>query len=199
MNKIVILILLLSTWGTVSCKTNSNPQNTENLSSLPEEEEEENYLSINQYLDKQFEMQQHQNYVLLKVVDKNGTIDSSYVDVNKSFFDTLKEIFGPTDINGTMFKNKYKVATSHDFSNAMIFVQYTALDTDLLTQKAYWSIHDETMKIKSVYIETQKSSFFKSKSTKLNYNTEKSIVIQEYEKAMFSELSTTITKYFYEY
>lgn len=163
------------------------------------EEDDGKFFSIKEYLEGQRDLLCEQPYVLLKVVEKNGKADSSYVDGDKKFFDELITRFAATDISDNVLKDKYKVAQSHDFSNAMLFLYYDALDEKLLTQKLQLSVHDETFKILSVYIETSKSGWFRSRSAKLNYNTEKSIVLQEYEKSLFSDPVTTVTKYFYNY
>lgn len=181
--------------GLGSCKQGAK----DNASVQAAEEDEGKYFSITEYLEGQAELQKDQPYVLLKVVEKDGRSDSSYVEVNKGFFKELGTYFAPTDISDVILKDKYQVEQSHDSGNEMLFLYYNALDKDLLTQKVELGIHDETYKILSVYIETRKSGLFRSRATKLNYNTEKSIVIQEHEKSLFSDPVTTVIKYYYNY
>lgn len=185
-------------WST-SCKPGTGDRAGIVQDTVAEQEDEGKFFSIKEYLEGQRDLLAGQPYVLLKVVEKNGKSDSSYIDGDTKFFEELNAYFAPTDISDNILKNKYGVEQSHDFGNAMLFLYYNALDEKLLTQKVQLSIHDETFKVLSVYIETNKSGWFKSRSAKLNYNTEKSVVIQEYEKSLFSDPVTTIIKYYYSY
>lgn len=157
------------------------------------------YFSIVEYLQNEKEMQQPQAYVLLKVVEQEGKVDSTYVDANEAFFDELTTMFKAADISDKMYLDKYIVEESHDFANALYFINYFAADDNLLTQKLQLSLFDETSRLVSVYMETHKSSLFKTTSYKFNYNTEKSVIIQEYKKSLFSDAVRTVTKYYYNY
>ncbi len=197
--RILLYILMAAAvaGGSSSCKRGAGDSTSVHEDAA--EEEEGKYFSIKEYLEGQEDLQKDQPYVLLKVVEKNGRSDSSYVEVNKDFFRELGTYFAPTDISDVILKDKYQVEQSHDFGNAMLFLYYNALDKDLLTQKVQLGIHDETYKILSVYIETNKSGLFRSRATKLHYNTEKSVIIQEYDKSLFSDPVTTVTRYYYNY
>lgn len=181
----------------IACnKQQSNTNTTSNTSNI---DEEQGIWSIKSYLDDEWKIIKTEQYVLLRTIEEDGQIDSSYVELNDQNFKELRSFFDPTDINQETFKPLYQVSESGDFKNAYLFLHYQALNDDLLTQKIDVGFHDETMKILSVYIETKKESFLKSEYKKLNYNSHKSIVIQEEEKPLFGKDKRRITRYFYNY
>lgn len=192
-----LMILALACSSFMAC--NSGEKSTEQNANVQLIDSSQGLWSIKAYLDDQWILLQDAPLVLLKTVEQNGKVDSSYLQLDEKGFAEIRAFFDKTDINDSKMRNLYSVEEFSDFGNAFIFLNYKALDPELLTQKVELGINDETMKIKTVFIETRKSSLFKSEIMKLNYNSNKSIVIQQDIKKMFSDPERIVTKYLYEY
>ncbi len=164
-----------------------------------EEAESVNYYALSQFFDDQWAMLKESPYVLLKTITVNDKTDSSFVSLDEAAFKEIRAHFDPNDISGSAFKNLYYIEENYNPDEDMYFINYTAKRDDLLTQKQTIVVNDEDLRIMSIYIESHKSNLLRSESIKLNYNPEKSIVIQEWSKRIFSKPQTTVTKYFFNY
>ena len=129
------------------------------------------------------------------MVTTNGKKDSSFVNVeNANWVEILGE-FTPTDISDRKYLGKYTFSQFDDnFENTHNFL-YTANNNELYTQKLLITMDVNTMKVRGVFIETYKKSFWNERIEKLMYIPLRSILIQQYDKPLIGSKKETITKY----
>jgi hypothetical protein len=189
------LLVIVTFWVSfISCKdAQTNTASDENTIHI------ENYFSIKQFMDDQWELYKDDVYVLMRTIQYKNQSDTAYVDLDEKNFKDIRAYFDPIDISSKTFLNLYHVEEIYDSSQEMYIINYLANNDELLLQKLSLVIHDETLKIMSIYAETQSKNIFKTKTSKLNYNPKTSIVIQENEKPLIGDAKHTITHYFFEY
>lgn len=186
------LCLLIS--ACVACKPSNSPNSTINTNDTTE-----TYFSVNTFLTNQWSYLKEQPLVLLKTVKEDNKVDSSYVPLDSTLFAEISAPFLASDISTVEDIGKYSFSFSEDNSTDLIFLQYDALEEQLFCRKIVITAQAENKRIISVYIETQKSSFFNSTAQKMNYTTNGTVIIQEYSKDLFYSPDEKIISYFQKY
>lgn len=166
--------------GTLSCKdtTQNELENNEPL---------DTYFSINQYMRDQYRFMVGQPYSFKKVVVLNDKSDTTEVTMNQVDWLSIIKTFSETDISNPKFLGKYDFSNFDNESSFSSYITYTAKDIDLKVQKLNIEYDVQTNRILSIYIETAKESRFYSQQQKMTYVVGSQIMIQNYEKSLFSD------------
>ena len=145
--------------------------------------QEEGYISVRQFLDDQWATIHGQPYTFTRVINLNGTTDTSFVPLDDQLWKTIREPFDAADISDAKFLDRYNFSMAEDPANGLVNFNYEAKSPDEYTQKMIFIIDGYNHKARSVYIETLKKNSVYYRSQKLNYIPGRSIMIQEFEKS----------------
>ncbi|PZF73520.1 hypothetical protein [Taibaiella soli] len=145
------------------------------------------YYSVNIFARDQWEMYYGQPYMLEKVAVLNGQKDSSLVAIENMDWGAILKIFSATDISNKKYLGQYDFSMFDNNLAASKVFYYQAKDPKLFTQVLEINVDPFNSRIRSIYIETAKHSFWNDKIQKLYYAPLKTLQIQETEKPFMGD------------
>lgn len=158
-----------------SCKPKEEPAVVHDAS-------EGTYFSVKQFIKDQWDTHSGQPYGLEKKVSMNGKEDVSMTTAYEMDWGPLIKMFFDADISDVKYLGQYSFSQFEDDATFTINYYYEANNPKLFTRKLQVSADATNLRIRSIYIETQKDG----KSQKLFYMPLKVISVQEYEKSFLS-------------
>lgn len=153
------------------------------------------YFSINQFILDEWTNHANDMVSFQKCVKLNGKTDTSFTNVEKMDWNAILTPFIETDISDRKYLGRYTFTEfDNDFDHTHNYM-YVAVNKELFTQKLLISIDMTTNKVKGVYLETQKKSFWNSGIQKLYYAPFKTIQIQQYDKPLIGSKKELVVQY----
>lgn len=167
-------IILLTTLGFLACKNKAEKENAIPRSSSG------TYFSIIDFTKDQWATYHGQPFSLQRITTFNGQQDSVMLSALKMQWSTIFKKFFETDISDPKYLNQYDFSTFEEPTTQARTFTYTAKKPELFTQKLEITADLYTRKIRSIYIETQKNTFWNKQSQKLLYAPLRVIQIHEW-------------------
>ena len=154
-----------------------------------------NYFSIKHYILDEWSTHAGEPITFKRTLKVNGKTDSSFQSAEQVDWVPLIKTFSETEISDRKYLGMYKFSQyDDDFDNTHNFI-YIAGNKDLFTQKLLITIDINTMKVRGIYIETFKSTFFNECTQKLYYNPGKIIQVQQYDNPKLGSKKEMVLKY----
>jgi hypothetical protein len=156
------------------------------------------YFSIRQYGLDVWNTYSGEPFVIKKTVRiNNGPIDSSLTNSDTIAWAPIFKAFFETDISDRKFLGKYNFTQYDDNDDWThnFFYQAKADEDDLFTQKLLITMDQQTMKVKGIYVESIKKTFWSTVSQKLYYSPMNTIQIQTEEKPEWGGKKFTVVEY----
>ncbi|SRR5690606_31757593 len=169
---------MMVAWLLLLCSCGSKNNGQQELESL---------WSINEFIIDQHNQKVGEPIVLTKIVTLNGKTDTTYEALDQVDWATVFKIFGATDISHPKYASQYTVSNFDDNFLEMSSLIYTAKDPNLFVQRVDINYDNETMKISSIYISTNKDNWLKQKQQQLIYDVNKKILINENESSRWGK------------
>lgn len=185
-----IRVVLLLSILLLSCKKKTGTNNNANISNNTG-----TYFSVKQFAQDQWETFKGQPFTFEKKIVSNGHTDTGLVIAQDMNWGEIVRPFFEADISDTSFLGKYTFSVFDESSSSTQNLYYKANDPDLFTQVLQITIDPFNNKIKAIYIETHKQTFWKNKSQKLYYAPLKSVLIQDFEEPRIGSSKTKIVSY----
>ena len=158
-------------------------------------DEKGTYFSIKQFSLDEWTTHIGEPVVFRKTVTQNGKSDTEMTHIDKMDWRPILAEFVAADISDKKFLGLYTFSQfDDDFDNTHNFL-YVADNKDLYTQKLLISMDIRSMKVKGLYVETFKHSFFNERVQKLYYSPVKTIQIQEYNKPWLGSKKDLVITY----
>lgn len=154
-----------------------------------------NYFSVQQFALDEWNTFMGEPFMIVKTVNINGKIDSSWTNSDTISWGPILETFFETDISDRKFLEQYKFSQFDDKDDGTHNFFYEAIDEDLPTRKLLLTIDLYTSKVKGIYVETKHNDLFDEKVQKLYYAPMETIQIQTYEKPFFGEKKHTVVQW----
>lgn len=155
--------------------------------------------SIRSFFDDQWSTRKGQPYTLLRIVNLNGKIDSSFVELDSTLWAQLRGPFDATDISDKKFNGQYSFDMFDDEASQTSNMNFEARNPDLFMRKMYITADQFSHRVQSVYVETETSRDGYSHSQKLSYIPDRTIQIREFEKSAATPAKNLIIEYRYQY
>lgn len=166
----LFLLLFCSLIG-VSCKKEEAPKVSD--------PNQAGYFSIKGFIRDQWKTYHGQPLLITQYTTLNGHTDSVELSSLKMKWSNLFRIFYETDISDAKFLNQYDFETFDESLTQTRNFIYTARTPELFTQKLQIAADLVTHKIRTIYIETAKQSFWNTRSQKLLYAPMRSLLVHE--------------------
>lgn len=170
-----IAIILLASLSVTACKKKEEPPVKYNP-------DEGTYYSIRSFIEDQWSTYHGQPFLISKVVTMNGKKDSTTRSAIYVNWGEIFNLFMETDISDPKFLDKYTFSLFREESMQTRNYYYEAKDPELYTQKLHIATDLWTNKVRTVYIETLKKTFWTKQTRKLLYSPITVIQIQEHEE-----------------
>jgi hypothetical protein len=188
MNKILSAIFCLGIMLFTSCKS-------ESPADQPISNAGGTYFSIKQFIKDQWDTYHGQPYTVVKIVKFNGKVDSTTTGAFSVNWADIFDVFFQSDISDKKFLGQYDFSTFEDATTMTRNFYYEAKNNKLYTRKLQIMADSYNNKVKSVYIETEKSDESGTRTQKLFYRPVKSITIQEYSGSLSGPKKELIIEY----
>lgn len=182
--KVVLLLLCVSTG--IACKKNTDAK--PDLS-------QGTYFSIKDFARDQWKTFNGQPYLLNQFTTLNGKTDSTSVSAITLKWSAIFNTFFETDISDPKYLDKYDFVNLLEPTTQSRTFSYSAKEPDLFTQKLQITIDNFTGRIRNIYIETQKTSFWNKQTKKLLYTPVRVLQIQEYNEPLIGKGKELIVEY----
>lgn len=153
------------------------------------------YFSIRDFAKDQWKTYNGQPFGILKTVNVNGNVDSVYTNAIDMDLGYVLKVFVASDISDPEMLGKYKFSKFADATTSTVNFYYEAKDPELFTKKLHIMVDNETMVVKSIYIETEKSTSLNTVTRKLFYQPVETISIQEYETSKVGDTKKMVVEY----
>lgn len=150
---------------------------TENVKSLSSKSA--GYFSIKDFTKDQWKTFHGKPYVLHQFVTLNGKTDSVMINALTMKWSHVFKKFFETDISDSKFLERYDFDMFEEPTTQTRTFTYTAKEPELYTQKLQIAADLYNNKIRNIYIETVKESFWNVQRQKLLYSPVHVIQIQE--------------------
>lgn len=137
------------------------------------------YFSIKDFIKDQWNTYHGQPLVIKQYTTLNGHTDSVELSSLRMKWSKLIHIFYQTDISDPKFLDQYDFETFDEGLTQTRNFIYTARNPELYTQKLQIAADLVTHKIRSIYIETSKQSFWSTRTQKLLYAPMRSLLVHE--------------------
>lgn len=137
------------------------------------------YFSIKDFTKDQWKTFHGKPYVLHQYVTLNGKTDSIMLNALTMKWSLLFKTFFETDISDPKFLDRYDFDMFEEPTTQTRTFTYTAKEPELFTQKLQIAADVYNNKIRNIYIETVKESFWNVQRQKLLYSPVHVIQIQE--------------------
>jgi hypothetical protein len=171
---LVAVLFLAGSVFTLSC-THKSPE------LQPSANSDSAQYSIRAYVRGQIRQLYDQPLVLDRIEQTGNARDSSFVPITALDWKNVIPAFVKSDISAPEFIGQYRFSIADDDLTATRVLTYDALRPDLFTRIFQISTDVSNNLIRSVYIETRESGFWKKRSQKLLYVPNRVIQIQETE------------------
>lgn len=148
---------------------------------VKQEQPEGSYFSIIEFTTDQWATYHGRPYGMVKKVYFNGKEDSTVTNALEVDWASIIKVFFETDISGDKYLGKYDFSAFADKGNINHNFFYEANDPKVYTRSLQVNADPLDNKIKSIYIEAEKSDRMGTKSVKLFYSPLQTISIQELE------------------
>ncbi len=153
--------------------------------SAPEQEKEQavegTYFSVIEFAQDQWYLYQGQPRGIIKKVYFDGKVDSTNTNVFEVDWASVLKVFFETDIGDPKYIGQYNFSAFEEEITTSKGFYYEARNEKLYTRRVHITSDYFTDKVKSLYIEAEKSDRMGTKSLKLYYEPLKSISIHELE------------------
>jgi hypothetical protein len=153
------------------------------------------YFSLYGFVQDQWHIYRGQPYVLNKMVTLNGKTDSCLVSALNVEWGQIFKIFFEADISDPKFLDQYDFTMFDENTTETRTFSYQAKDPKLFTQKLQIAADLYNDKIRSIYIETQKNTFWNNQSKKLFYSPAHIIQIQEHDNPLLGRTKDFVIQY----
>jgi hypothetical protein len=182
----LILLLFPLLVGVTACKkkTPAKPDSSQGT-----------YFSIVQFTSDQWKTYSGQPYVLQKTVTLNGQTDTVFLSAYKVNWGEIFKIFFETDISDPKYLDRYDFNMFEENTTQSRIFSYTARDPELFTQKLEITADVFNNKIRNIYIETHKSTFWSQQTKKLFYSPVRVIQIQEHTSPLIGSDKELVIEY----
>ena len=157
------------------------------------------YFSIKDFFNDQWKTRKGIPYTLLRVVNLNGQIDSSFVDLDSTLWAQLRSPFDAADISDKKYMGQYNFEMFDDESSQSANLNFDAKTPELFLQKMYINADQFSHLVRSVYMETKTARDGYIHNQKLTYIPDNIIQIVEYEKATATPVKNLKIEYRYKY
>jgi len=137
--------------------------------------------SVKSYVRGQIRLLYDQPITLDRIVWEGGDRDSALLPITELDWDKVIPAFVKSDISAPEFIGQYRFSIADDDLTATRVLTYDALRPDLYTRIFQISTDVSNNLIRSIYIETRESGFWKKRSQKLLYVPGRVIQMQETE------------------
>lgn len=185
-----IRVVLIASVFLLSCTKHAKQIGNANIT-----KNEGTYFSVRQFAMDQYEMLKGQPFTFEKRIVNGSKTDTGIATMQDVDWGLILKTFFAADISDTTFLNKYKFSVFDDNLSSTQNLYYEATDPDVFTRVFQITIDPYNNRIKSVYIETEKKSFWGDKSQKLYYSPLKTIQIQEFEDPLIGSDKKRLISY----
>jgi len=138
------------------------------------------YYSIRDFINDQWSTYKGQPYLLARTITFNGAKDSSLIPAAAVNWGQIFKLFTETDISDPKFLDKYNFSMFVENMTQTRNFCYEAKEPGLFTRKLQIAADMFNNKIRSVYIETKKETFWNTETQKLFYSPVTSLQIQQH-------------------
>jgi hypothetical protein len=153
------------------------------------------YFSLYGFVQDQWNTYKGQPFVLNKTVTLNGKTDSSLVAAINVSWGQIFKIFFEADISDPKFLDQYNFSMYEESTTQTRTFSYEAKDPKLYTQKLQIAADLYNDKVRSIYIETQKNTFWNNQSKKLFYSPVHILQIQEHNNPLLGRSKDLVILY----
>jgi hypothetical protein len=153
------------------------------------------YYSIRSFARDQWNTFKEQPYVLSRTITFNGARDSALVQATDVPWGQIFKMIAETDISDPKFLDKYNFTMFVENMTQTRNFLYEAKDPALFTQKLQIAADMFNNKIRSVYIETAKKSFWNSETQKFLYSPVTSLQIQQHSDPLIGSSKDLVIDY----
>lgn len=157
------------------------------------------YFSVTDFFNDQWKTRSSDAYTLLRIEEKGGQRDSSYIPLDSAVWKSMRAYFDTADIGAASFMGRYKFDMFTDETTETIHFHYEAVDPELFMRKMDVSADMFTKLVKSVYMETRRTENGRSISRKMQYMPDRIFQIQTLEKGAQGPEQNTLLEYRYKY
>lgn len=182
------LVLLCSILFLFSCKKKEVTKATANAAAGT-------YFSIKDFTRDQWKTFHGQPFVLHQYVTLNGKTDSTIVSALTMKWSLVFKTFFETDISDPKFLEQYDFTMFEESTTETRTFTYTAKKPELFTQKLQIAADMYNNKIRNIFIETQKQTFWNTQSQKLFYSPLRFIQIQEHNDPLIGGQKDMVIEY----
>lgn len=142
---------------------------------------EGSYFSIIEFAQDQWYMYKGQPRSIVKKVYFNGEVDSTYTNAFEVDWASIFKVFFETDISDPKFIGQYDFSAFEEPTTTSKGFYYEAKSEKLYTRRVHITSDYFTDKVKSIYVEAERSDRMGTMNLKLYYEPLKSISIHELE------------------
>lgn len=139
------------------------------------------YFSIIEFAQDQWYMHQGQPRSILKKVYFDGKVDSTFTNAFEVDWASVLKVFFETDISDPKYIGQYDFSAFEEKITTSKGFYYEAKNEKLYTRRVHITSDYFNDKVKSIYIEAEKSDRMGTRNLKLYYEPLKSISIHELE------------------
>lgn len=154
-----------------------------------------NYFSVINFAHDQWDTYSGQPIAVTQYITENGKKDSAIISALTMKWSEIFKTFFQTDISDPKFLEKYDFAMFDESTTQTKTFSYTAKNPDFFTQKLEISADAYNNKVRSVYIETKKSTFWNTTTQKLLYSPMHVIQILEHNDPLIGSQKEKVTEY----
>lgn len=140
-----------------------------------------NYFSIIEFAQDQWHLHRGQPRSIVKKVYFDGKVDSVYTNAFEVDWASILKVFFETDISDTRYIGQYDFSAFEEETTTSKGFYYEAKNDKLYTRRIHITSDYFSNKVRSVYIEAEKSDRMGTRSLKLYYEPLQSISIHELE------------------
>lgn len=173
-----------------ACKKNTPQNHNTNITNNAE-----TYFSVQQFILDQWEVFKGQPFTFEKRIVNGDQADTGIITAQDVDWALIFKSFRAADISDTSFLNKYKFSVFDENLSGTSNLYYEATNPDVFTRVFQITIDPVNNKIRAIYIETEKKSFWGTTKQKLYYAPLKTIQIQEFEDPLIGSDKKRIISY----
>jgi hypothetical protein len=182
-NLILCLALFLS-----ACNTKDNIK-------APIDVSKGTYFSIKDFTKDQWKTFHGKPYVLQQYITLNGHTDSALLSALTMKWSLVFKTFFEADISDPKFLDHYDFSLFEEPTTQTRTFTYSAIEPNLFTQKLQITADIYSNKIRSIYIETNKETFWNKQTQKLLYSPVHVIQIQQYNDPLIGKKKDLVIRY----
>lgn len=153
------------------------------------------YFSIKGFVKDQWKTFHGQPVMLTQIVTLNNKTDTTLLSGLTMRWSPIFKTFFETDISAPEFLDKYEFTMFEEETTQTRTFSYVAKDPALFTQKLQIAADVFTNKIRNIYIETQKQSFWNTQTKKLLYSPMHVLQIQEHNDPLIGGQKDLVIEY----